>query len=82
MTKPRRIAMLIELPSGLENEGIAALRRFLKSLIRTYGIKCISIIPSEEAKVFAVAQNASKSIETDPDEQQAQPNPNVLSPQI
>ena len=79
MTKPRRLAMLIELPSGLEYAGIAALRRFLKALIRSYGIKCISIIPSEESPTFAIARNATKSTQTDSDEHQTQSN--ELNPQ-
>ena len=52
MTKPRRIAMLIELPVGLENAQMAALRRFLKSLVRVYGIRCLSVLPPSETRTF------------------------------
>lgn len=52
MTKPRRIAMLIELPVGIENAQMAALRRFLKSLVRVYGIRCLSVLPPSETRTF------------------------------
>ena len=44
MTK-RRIAILVELPATAPSSpsGIQNLRRFLKMLIRSYGIKCLSI---------------------------------------
>jgi hypothetical protein len=44
MTK-RRIAILVELPSTAPScpSGIQNLRRFLKMLIRSYGIKCLAI---------------------------------------
>ncbi len=44
--------MLIELPVGLENAKMAALRRFLKVLVRTYGIKCLSVVPPSETRTF------------------------------
>ncbi len=53
MNEPRRIALLIELPIGLENAGLPALRRFLKVLVRTYGIRCLSVLPPNETRTFA-----------------------------
>ena len=52
MIEPRRIAILVELPIGLENAGIASLRRFLKTLIRSYGIRCLSVLPPNETRTF------------------------------
>ncbi len=52
MIEPRRIAILVELPIGIENAGIASLRRFLKTLIRSYGIRCLSVLPPSETRTF------------------------------
>lgn len=52
MNEPRRIALLIEIPIGLENAGMPALRRFLKVLVRTYGIRCLSVLPPSETRTF------------------------------
>lgn len=52
MKKPRRIAMLIELPIGLENAQMASLRRFRKILVRSYGIRCLSVLPPAETITF------------------------------
>ena len=38
----RRIAILIELPDDNQH-GMIALRRFLKGLLRSFGIRCLSI---------------------------------------
>ncbi len=52
MNTPRRVAILIEIPIGLENAGMPALRRFLKVLVRTYGIRCLSVLPPSETRTF------------------------------
>lgn len=52
--------MLVELPAGLENAQMAALRRFLKSLVRTYGIRCLSVLPPSETRTFG-SQAGSQS---------------------
>lgn len=60
MTKPRRIAMLVELPVGLENAQLAALRRFLKALARSFGIRCLSVLPPSETKTFGSQAGMAK----------------------
>lgn len=65
MKKPRQIAMLIELPIGLENAGLPALRRFLKVLIRTYGIRCLSVLPPNETRTFANYVGSTANIDED-----------------
>ncbi len=53
MNKPsRRIALLVELPAGMENEQLASIRRFLKTLTRNYNIKLLSLLPPAETITF------------------------------
>ncbi len=53
MNKPkRRIALLIEIPAGMENAQLASIRRFLKSLVRNYGIRCLSVLPPADTITF------------------------------
>ena len=53
MKKPsRRVALLIEIPAGMENAQLASIRLLLKSLIRNYGIKCLSVLPPAETITF------------------------------
>ena len=68
MKNPRRVALLVELPAGLENAQMAALRRFLKVLVRTYGIRCLSVLPPKETRTFGshAANNASIADDTTP----------------
>lgn len=54
--------MLIELPAGLENAQLAALRRFLKVLVRTYGIKCLSVLPPCETRTFGSQAGSASNI--------------------
>lgn len=51
LNRIRRIAMLIELPNDLETDS-TSLRRFLKALLRSYGMRCLSIKPPAETKTF------------------------------
>ena len=55
MTAKRKIAILVEIPIGLDNAGMAALRRFLKALIRSYGIKCLAVKNPIDTKTFSTA---------------------------
>ena len=57
MTKPTSVAILVELPIGLENAGMPALRRFLKALVRSYGIRCLSVLPPKATHTFGEATN-------------------------
>lgn len=52
MTERKRIAILLELPDDSSGLGMLALRRFLKGLIRTYGMRCLSIRPPEDTVTF------------------------------
>jgi hypothetical protein len=62
MTEPRRIALLVELPATLGNAQLPALRLLLKSLIRNYGIKCLSVLPPSETRTFGcMAGGSTKS---------------------
>jgi hypothetical protein len=53
----RRIALLLVLPSNAPDNttdpGMRGLRRFLKALVRSYGIRCISIKRPSETVTFA-----------------------------
>jgi hypothetical protein len=51
--KKRQIAMRVELDEG--DNDFHKLRRFLKCLLRSYGIKCLSIQPPEKTVTFASA---------------------------
>lgn len=51
-TKPRQIALLVELPAGLGNAQLPALRLLLKTLIRSYGIRYLSVLPPSETRTF------------------------------
>ena len=62
MTKPRRVAILVELPIGLENSGMTALRRFLKALVRAYGIRCLSVLPPKATHTFGEANNGRSDV--------------------
>ncbi|MFY8202423.1 MAG: hypothetical protein ACOVLE_17240, partial [Pirellula staleyi] len=47
-TTKRRIALLLELPADNPHlVGMVALRRLLKGLLRSYGLKCIDIKESD-----------------------------------
>jgi len=48
----RRIAILLELPSDDQN-GMAALRLFLKGILKSFGIKCLSIRDTKDTVTFA-----------------------------
>ncbi len=51
MNQPkRRIAILIEIPD--RQHGLSALRIFLKGLLRSFGIRCISVLPPSETRTF------------------------------
>ncbi len=53
-TTKRRIALLLELPADSPDAlGMIALRRFLKALLRAYGLRCIDISeqPDEREQV-------------------------------
>ncbi len=55
MTDRRRIALLIELPkqtAPTDPAGEQRLRRFLKALLRSYGIRCLAIRPPADTKTF------------------------------
>ncbi|MEQ1828944.1 MAG: hypothetical protein ABL921_23480 [Pirellula sp.] len=52
MTERKRIAILLELPDDSSGLGMLALRRFLKGLIRYYGMRCLSIRPPEDTVTF------------------------------
>ena len=54
--------MLIELPIGLENAQLASLRRFLKVLVRSYGIKCLSVLPPNETRTFGSQAGSASNI--------------------
>ena len=47
----RRIAILIELPADNQS-GMSALRLFLKGLLRSFGIKCLSIREPKDTVTF------------------------------
>ena len=49
--KPRRIAILVELPKGDDVE-MVAFRRMIKALLRQFGLKCVGMKPPEETKTF------------------------------
>jgi hypothetical protein len=65
MTEPRRLALLIEIPSDKSGLGIAALRRFLKGLVRSYGIRCLSVLPPEQTKTFGSERHAPGAISSE-----------------
>jgi hypothetical protein len=52
----RKIALLVVLPATPDEKtdpGMRGLRRFLKALVRSYGIRCISIKRPSETVTFA-----------------------------
>jgi hypothetical protein len=49
--KPRRIAILVELPKGDDVE-MVAFRRLLKCLLRQFGLKCVGMKKPEETVTF------------------------------
>ena len=52
----RRIALLIELPDDTAHLlGMIALRRLLKCLLRSYGLKCLSIKHPSDTATFGSA---------------------------
>jgi hypothetical protein len=51
MDKPRRIAILVELPKGTPIE-MVAFRRMIKALLRQFGLKCVGLRPPEETTTF------------------------------
>ena len=51
MKDRRRIAILVELPAD-NSDGMISLRRFLKGLLRSFGIKCLSIKHPSETATF------------------------------
>ena len=59
----RRIAILVELPATAPSSpsGIQNLRRFLKMLIRSYGIKCLSIREPGQTATFKKYANEDES---------------------
>lgn len=52
---PPRIALLLELPAG--EDDTPALRRLLKRLLRSFGIRCIGIRPPAETATFKEDQD-------------------------
>jgi hypothetical protein len=59
MTKPKRqVAILVELDEG--DNDFCKLRRFLKCLLRSYGIRCISIRHPSETVTFKSESQARK----------------------
>lgn len=64
MTEPKRIALLIELPDDSNGLGMIALRRFLKGLIRSYGMKCLSIRPPEDTVTFGATPEGKEDEST------------------
>jgi len=50
MTTKRRIAILIEIPN--DQHGMSALRIFLKGLLRSFGIMCLSIREPKDTVTF------------------------------
>lgn len=67
MTKPRRIALLLELPkqpidakpdAGTDT-GMIGLRRLLKCLLRSYGLRCLSIKEPSDTATFRAEQTDS-----------------------
>lgn len=52
MTERKRIAILLELPDDSSGLGMLALHRFLKGLLRSYGMRCLSIRPPEDTVTF------------------------------
>ena len=49
----RRIALLLELPADSPDSlGMIALRRLLKTLLRVYGLRCISIKEPSDTVTF------------------------------
>ena len=80
MNKPkRRVALLIEIPAAMENAQFASIRRLLKSLIRNYGIRCLSVLPPAETITFSekatqterAATAGIKAAATKPDDENA-----------
>ena len=56
---PRRIALLLELPKERSDAkpnhaGMIGLRRLLKCLLRSYGLKCLSIKRPDETITFGL----------------------------
>lgn len=52
----RRIALLLELPADNPDMlGMVALRRLLKTLLRVYGLRCMSIKDPENTRTFGTA---------------------------
>jgi hypothetical protein len=53
-TQHKRYAILVEvLPDEAGSaDGMTRLRKFLKSALRSWGIRCIAIRPPEETKTF------------------------------
>ena len=60
MTNKRRIALLLELPDDSEGLGMIALRRFLKGLVRSFGIKCVSIKEPSQTSTFKSEADEAK----------------------
>lgn len=53
MNAKRRIAILLELPEDTPHLlGTIALRRLLKGLLRSYGLKCLSIKEPSDTATF------------------------------
>lgn len=53
--EPRRIAILVQLPERItpnDPTGEQRLRRFLKAILRSYGIRCLAIRPPAETVTF------------------------------
>ncbi|MFM2014424.1 MAG: hypothetical protein RLZZ396_3208 [Planctomycetota bacterium] len=48
--RKQRVQLVIELPetSPIEADGFQRLRRFLKALLRSYKIRCVSVGPCDE----------------------------------
>ena len=56
--KPKRqIAFLVEIDT---DDDFRKIRRFLKSLLRTFGIRCLSVRPAETTIVFKSELEARK----------------------
>jgi hypothetical protein len=48
----RRIALLLELPTDDQDEGMRGLRWLLKRLLRGYGIRCLALRPPDQTATF------------------------------
>lgn len=65
---PRRIALLLELPkepsdvkqNSNPDAGMIGLRRLLKCLLRSYGLKCLSIKRPDETITFRTESEIQK----------------------